>query len=443
MTGAKQAALVAGLACCLLAGAAAAEGVSIGETVDPKHLRVCADPGNMPLSDKQGEGFENRIAERLAEHLSVPVAYTWYPQSMGFVRNTLRARLCDIIIGVVTADELVQNTNPYYRSSWVLVHRAADGDRFDDLASVAAARGRIGVVATSPPADLVMRLGLIGQAQSYHLLTDTRIDQPTRQMITDLAEGRLDVALAWGPIAGWWAKQQSEPLALVPLQSDPRTGLRFDFRISMGIRNGEPNWKHRINDALRELQPDFDRILDEFAVPRLDNRGRLVGVWASAEVEEPDGYRMGEYRAPVPRTLRGATVLDAAGLADLIAERQPVLVDVMPRPRKPEGRPDDKLWLEPRRDDIPGSVWLPNSGLGELPPETAAWMASRLEALSGGDKAKPLVFYCAPNCWMSWNAARRAVVELGYTAVHWYPDGADGWREAGHELAQAVPEQGP
>ncbi|HMR31348.1 MAG TPA: quinoprotein dehydrogenase-associated putative ABC transporter substrate-binding protein [Geminicoccaceae bacterium] len=439
----RRATLALGLVAWLLAGDAAAEGVSIGETVDPKHLRVCADPANMPLSDRQGEGFENRIAERLAEHLGVPVAYTWHPQSMGFVRNTLRARRCDIIIGVVAADEQVQNTNPYYRSSWMLVHRAADGARFDDLSAPSAAEARIGMVATSPPADLVQRLGIIARARSYQLLTDTSVDQPIRRMMADLADGELDVALVWGPIAGWWAKQQAVPLAMVPLPSDPRTGLRFDFRISMGIRTGEPDWKHKINGALRELQPDFDRILDEFAVPRLDNRGRLVGVWSSAEVAEPDGYRMGEYRAPVPKTLRGATVLDATGLARLVAERQPVLVDVMPRPRKPEGRPDDKLWLEPRRDDIPGSVWLPNSGLGELPPETAAWMASRLEALTGGDKARPLVFYCARNCWMSWNAARRAVVEFGYTAVHWYPDGPEGWSEAGHLLAEAVPEQGP
>jgi PQQ-dependent catabolism-associated CXXCW motif protein len=266
-------------------------------------------------------------------------------------------------------------------------------------------------------------------------------------MIEDLAAGRIDIALLWGPIAGWWAKQQAVPLDLVPLKSDPRSGLRLDFRISMGIRQGEPNWKHRLNQVLRELQPDFDAILDSFAVPRLDNAGRLVGVWAVAAKEstvaEPDGYRMDRYRAPVPATLRGATVLDTAGLQRLLDERQPVLVDVMPRPRKPEGRPDDKLWIEPKRSDIPGSVWLPNTGLGELPPETAAWLAGRLDELTGGDKARPLVFYCDRNCWMSWNAARRAVTELGYEAVHWYPDGVTGWREAGLDLAVAVAESGP
>jgi PQQ-dependent catabolism-associated CXXCW motif protein len=279
------------------------------------------------------------------------------------------------------------------------------------------------------------------------LLTDTSVDQPGRAMIADLADGKLDIALLWGPIAGWWAKHQSVPLGLVPLPSDPRSGLRLDFRISMGIRSGEPNWKHQLNQSIKELQPDFDAILDAFAVPRLDNAGRLVGIWAaSTEASppvEPAGYRVDHYRAPVPATLRGATVLDTDGLRQLIETRQPVLVDVLPRSRKPEGRPDDKLWIEPKRLDIPGSVWLPNTGLGEPPPETASWLASRLEQLTDGDKAKPIVFYCDRHCWMSWNAARRAVTELGYTAVHWYPDGVTGWREAGQELVEAAVESGP
>jgi PQQ-dependent catabolism-associated CXXCW motif protein len=328
-----------------------------------------------------------------------------------------------------------------------MVYREADADRFGDLTGPAVKHARIGVVAASPPADLLPRLGLMRTAVPYHLQTDTRIDQPTRQMMADLAAGKLDIALAWGPIAGWWAKRQAVPMGLTPLKSDPRNRLRFDFRISMGIRHAEPDWKHRLNTAIRELQPDFDAILDEFAVPRLDHAGRLVGVWAAAQdraaVPEPDGYRMDRYRAPVPATLRGAVVLGTEELERLIAEQRPVLVDVMPQPRKPEGRSDDKLWIEPKRADIPGSVWLPNTGLGELPPETAAWFADRLEALTGGDKARPVVFYCDQNCWMSWNAARRAVHELGYTAVHWYPDGASGWKAAGHELAEATAERQP
>ena len=286
----SRGALLAALLCGFLTThPARADAPSAGETVSRNQLRVCADPANLPLSDKQGQGFENRIAERLAERLGRPVAYTWYPQSMGFVRNTLRARRCDLVIGVVAADEMMQNTNPYYRSSWVLVYRKTDEGRFSDLTGPDAAKARIGVVAGSPAADLLQRLGLLAGAHPYQLLTDTSIDQPGRAMIGDLAEGRLDIALLWGPIAGWWAKQQSVPLALVPLKSDPRTGLRLDFRISMGVRQGEPDWKHQLNQAIKELQPDFDTILDAYAVPRLDNAGRLVGVWAMADASSPRG----------------------------------------------------------------------------------------------------------------------------------------------------------
>jgi quinoprotein dehydrogenase-associated probable ABC transporter substrate-binding protein/PQQ-dependent catabolism-associated CXXCW motif protein len=431
----------------LMAGSAGAADAPRGQaTVDTSHLRVCADPAALPLSDEQGQGFENELARLMAAHLGRPLSYTWHPQSMGFVRNTLGARLCDLVIGVVAADELVQNTNPYYRSTYVLLHRAGEGDRFGDLASPMARIARIGVVAGTPPADLLARLGLFANVEAYHLVVDTRAEQPVREMIQALADGRLDMALAWGPIAGWWARRSPVPMELVPLQSDPRQGLRFDFLISMGVRQGEPDWKDQINDALRGLKPEIDRILDAYAVPRLDGRGRLIGVWAEAAAEpagevvpEPAGYRMDRYRAPTPATLQGATVLDTAALRRLIAEDDPLLVDVLPRPRKPAGRPEGQLWIEPRREDIPGSVWLPNTGYGELPPETARWFAAELRRLTGGDRARPLVFYCDRHCWMSWNAARRAVTELGYTAVHWYPDGVQGWQEAGQRVAEAVP----
>lgn len=437
----------------LAAGPAGTAEAPLGQsTVDPTRLRVCADPVYLPFSNDRGEGLENRIAELLAAHLDRELAYTWHPQGMGFVRNTLRARLCDLIIGVVAADELVQNTNPYYRSSYVLAHRAGEAERFADLGAATARLARIGVVAGTPPADLLARLGLFGNVRPYQLVIDSRADQPGRTMVEDLAAGRIDIALLWGPIAGYWARRQPVPIELQPLVSDPRSGLRFDFMISMGIRHGEPEWKSTLNDALRELQPDIDRILDEYAVPRLDRRGRLTGVWAAqaeagggigATVPEPAGYRMDRFRAPVPATLAGAVVLDAEGLRQLIAERQPVLVDVLPRQRKPEGRAPDQIWIEPQRAHIPGSVWLPNTGFGELPAPTARWLSDSLARLTGGDRAHPVVFYCDRHCWMSWNAARRALVELGYTQVYWYPDGVQGWREAGLELVPATPEPEP
>lgn len=435
-----------GVTVCALHAAGPALAVNLGELVDQTTLRVCADPADLPFSNQEGAGYENKIAELVAAKLAVPLAYTWYPQTVGFVRNTLRANRCDLIIGVVAADELVQNTNPYYRSSYVLAVRTADKERFGDLDSPLMLGARIGVVAGTPPTNLLVRKGLVAQIRPYQLLVDTRVEQPARQMMADLASRQLDAALVWGPIAGYWARQQPVPITLVPLTSDPRTGLRMDFRISMGMRPNEPEWKHKINELIRELQPQLTAILLDYGVPLLDEQGRLIDAAAktgppASDVPEPDGYRMDKYRAPVPATLQGATVLGTADLAALIAERKPVLIDVLPKQRKPKDRDQAQLWIEPKREHIPGSVWLPNVGFGELAPDFAKWFADELSSLTAGDKSRPLVFYCDANCWMSWNAAKRALTELGYTQVYWYPEGAQGWKQAGKalETAQAAP----
>lgn len=161
------------------------------------------------------------------------------------------------------------------------------------------------------------------------------------------------------------------------------------------------------------------------------------------EVAEPEDYRLDDYRAPVPRTLAGATVLDTARLVELLAGGSAVLIDVMPAARRPPDRGRSRPWLPSPRSHLPGSVWLPNVGLGELPPSTAVWFARRLGELTEGDKDKTLVFYCERNCWMSWNAAKRAHHELGYRKVYWYPDGTQGWEEAGLPLVLATPEDEP
>ena len=262
-------------AAAVLTTALAAQQAITGELVDRTRLRVCADPANLPFSNDQGEGFENKIAALMAERMGVPVAYTWYPQTIGFVRNTLNASLCDIVMGVGSPNELVQNTNPYYRSTYVLAHRTADGSKFADLSSPAMRQARIGVVAPTPPVDLLVQHGLLGQIHSYPLPADTRVDNPGRQMIRDLAVREIDVALLWGPIAGYWASRQSEPITLVPLESE-RPGQHLDFRISMGVRYNEPDWKHEVDDLIRELQPEIDRILLDYGVPLLDRQGRLI-----------------------------------------------------------------------------------------------------------------------------------------------------------------------
>jgi len=157
-------------------------------------------------------------------------------------------------------------------------------------------------------------------------------------------------------------------------------------------------------------------------------------------VPEPAGYRMQDYRAPVPATLAGATVLDTARARALWADHGAVFIDAFPRPPKPANLPPDTIWVEPPHDDIPGSLWLPDTGYGRLPPLMDRYLQDNLREATGGDPARPLVIYCKANCWHSWNLAKR-VVALGYSHVAWYPEGVEGWRAAGLPLepAQARP----
>lgn len=163
---------------------------------------------------------------------------------------------------------------------------------------------------------------------------------------------------------------------------------------------------------------------------------------ATAGVPEPDGIWTGPMRGEVPATLAGAMVVDADALAALAARGDAVLVDVGPLPRKPEGLAADAVWLAPPHRSVPGSVWLPGVGLGDLDPAVEAWFRDRLSALTGGDPDRPLVFFCHPQCWGSWNAAKRAV-GYGYRAVHWFPDGIEGWQDAGHPTETLAPETPP
>ena len=415
----------------------------LGELVDPTTLRVCADPSNLPFSNQAGEGFENKIAELLADELGVGLAYTWFPQSVGFVRNTLGARMCDVVIGIVTTSELMQNTNPYYRSSYALVQRADADPKVTSLTDPKLADLRIGAIARTPPIDILARQGLLGNLQPYQLMIDTRFESPGRQLVEDVAAGEVDVGVLWGPIAGYWAEQQPVPLEVVPVVGDnPRD--RLDFRISMGLRRNEPEWKRILNDFIAAHQDEIQAILLDYGVPLLDQQGRPIEAAAASRqgaldgVAEPDGFRLENYRAAVPATLSGATVVATAELQALLADRAPILIDVLPAPRPPGDRRDDRLWRGKSRANIPGSVWLPNVGFGELAPEFEAYFVDNLARLTEGDRARRLVFYCQADCWMSWNAAKRALGH-GYRNVVWYPEGTDGWAAAGLPLEPAEP----
>jgi quinoprotein dehydrogenase-associated probable ABC transporter substrate-binding protein len=253
-------------------------GEALGQTseaIDRSSLRVCADPANLPFSNQAGEGFENKIAELLAAELGVPVRYAWYPQATGFVRQTLMARKCDLVIGISLGFELLQNTNPYYRSSYALVYRADSGLSATSLDDPGLKALRLGVVAGTPPSSLLAKYGLLGRVRPYQLVADTRFDQPAKQMIDDVAAGEVDVGVVWGPIAGYHAKNHNPKLLVVPLRTEPGE-IRMDYRITMGVRFNEPNWKREINDLIKNKQPEINVILSEYGVPLLDNQGRQV-----------------------------------------------------------------------------------------------------------------------------------------------------------------------
>jgi quinoprotein dehydrogenase-associated probable ABC transporter substrate-binding protein len=253
----------------------AALAVDQPEAVDHSALRVCSDPGNMPFSNVKSEGFENKIAELLAEKLGVPVRYTWFPQATGFLRNTLRARRCDLVIGIASGAELVLNTNPYYRSTYVMVTRKADGldaDRLDDprLKSL-----KIGLIAGTPPAGVAARNGLMANVRPYDLLVDTRYDSPSHRMVEDLASGRIDVALLWGPLGGYFAAQHGDALTVTPLLHEAKAS-RMDYYIAMGVRPGETRWKNEIDTLIRDNKDAIQAILKDYHVPVLDLRGNLI-----------------------------------------------------------------------------------------------------------------------------------------------------------------------
>ena len=188
------------------------------ELVDPKVLRVCADPRNLPFSNDKGEGFENKLGELFAEKLQKKLDYMYFPQATGFVRMTLAAHRCDVIMGFPQGDDLVQGTNPYYRTAYALV--AKQGSGLDEVATLGDERLKgkhIGIVAGTPPATNMAVNGLMADAKPYPLMIDTRIDSSAEAMINDLTSGKIDAAILWGPMAGFYAKKANPPLHVTPL----------------------------------------------------------------------------------------------------------------------------------------------------------------------------------------------------------------------------------
>jgi mxaJ protein len=280
MRGTHRALLCACLLAVSLSTSVRAQSPGLGaavELVNPHAFRVCADPRNLPFSDEQGEGFENKLAGLLASKLNEPVTYAFYPQVIGFFRNTLNAFRCDVVMGVSQGLDLVQTTNPYYHTVYALIFKP--GGALDEVKSLADPRlkdKRIGVIAGTPPATVLTERGLMARAKPYPLTVDTRRESPAKSMVDDLLSGEIDAGVLWGPFAGYYAKHAGAPITVVPLLKE-HADVPMDFRISMGVRQSDQEWKRRLNRLIAENQDAINKLLEQYGVPLLDEQGNLIG----------------------------------------------------------------------------------------------------------------------------------------------------------------------
>jgi quinoprotein dehydrogenase-associated probable ABC transporter substrate-binding protein len=253
------------------------------ELIDPKVFSVCADPHNMPFSTDKGEGFENKLAELFANKLGKGIAYAWYPQATGFVRNTLAAHRCDVIMGAPQGDDMVQVTNPYYRTAYALVFKQGQGlEGVNTLEDPRLKSKRIGIVAGTPPGNNMATNGLMANAKPYPLVVDTRVDSSAEAMMRDLEAGNIDVGVLWGPMAGYYAQQARSPMTVVPLVKET-TGPRLAYRIAMGVRFADQDWKRLLNRMIADNQPAINKLLLSYGVPLLDDNDRPITEGAVAK----------------------------------------------------------------------------------------------------------------------------------------------------------------
>jgi quinoprotein dehydrogenase-associated probable ABC transporter substrate-binding protein len=240
------------------------------ELVDPNVFRACGDPRNMPFSNEKGEGFENKLAELFAAKLGKKLSYTYFPQATGFVRMTLGSFRCDVIIGFPQGDDQAQVTIPYYRTTYALIFKPGTGlDGVTAIDDPKLKEKRIGVVARTPPSTIMAVDGLLAHAKSYPLFIDTRADSSAQAMIDDLKKGDIDVGILWGPMAGYYAKQSDPPLTVVPLLKET-VGTSLMFRIGMGVRPSDQEWKRTLNRLIMENQAEINKLLISYNIPILD-----------------------------------------------------------------------------------------------------------------------------------------------------------------------------
>lgn len=256
---------------------AQAPGLGIGaELVDPHAFRVCADPNDLPLSNQAQQGFENKIAALMAKQLDRKLDFTWQPQVFGFLRLTLDAYRCDVVMGVTEGYPPVENTSSYYRSAYALIFRKNSG--FEGIESLEDQRlkgKRIGIIAGTPPATILAENDLLDHIHSYELSVNLRFFAPAHDLVQDLEAGRIDIGVLWGPIAGYFAKQSNGQLSIVPLLHE-NGDAPMVFSIVMGVRQGDDAWRNTLNAAISRDQDAIDQILASFGVPLLDGHNHLI-----------------------------------------------------------------------------------------------------------------------------------------------------------------------
>ena len=260
-----------------LGAAAVAHRVSFADPM--RTLRVCADPNNLPFSNERREGFENRLADLIAADLGARVEYTWWAQRRGFIRNTLNADLCDVVMGVPGSFELALVTRPYYRSTYVFVTRRDRGltlRSFDDslLRTV-----RIGVqmigddYANAPPAHALANRGIVDNVRGYLVYGDYREENPPARIIEAVASGEIDVAIAWGPLAGYFAARQAVPLDIAPVSPQiDLPFLPFVYDIALGVKRGNDSLRAELDEVLVRRRDDIGKLLEDYGVPRVGGR---------------------------------------------------------------------------------------------------------------------------------------------------------------------------
>ncbi|MGY3533898.1 MULTISPECIES: substrate-binding domain-containing protein [Bradyrhizobium] len=252
-------------------GTAAAASEQSGE------LRVCADPNNMPFSNRPEQGFENSLAAMMAEQFGMQLSYTWWAQRRGFIRNTLNAGKCDVVIGVPDQFEMTETTKPYYRSTYIFVTRQDRHLDFTSLLDPKLRQLRIGVHligddgSNAPPAEALGEQGIVDNVRGYSIYGDYRQANPPARLIEAVESGEIDVAAVWGPLGGYFAKRSPIKLVVAPVQDGEQFApQRFQFSISMGVRKGDHALRDRLNDFIDGHRPEIASLLRSYGIPLVE-----------------------------------------------------------------------------------------------------------------------------------------------------------------------------